>query len=246
MPIAHCGVMKRTIKMEMKSKPGSSRNTGPWSTMANCQKSFHSARWKRGYNADLVCVSSDLSSRAVKQVLDPIPQHRPITITIWSVLHATTVPFRIRFNLRKADWLSFQQETEDPTSSTHEPMTGWREESLWLNASPAGMTSHGQPGRPSADYEWSRGGAKHSWKHGTTRQKTHAAAEQYRQCPTYWSVTTPPSAAPGTWLNRPHQLWPAPDTGRMTSEIATDSKRRRSYMHWHADWYYGAASVSCL
>ncbi|XP_032874732.1 5-hydroxytryptamine receptor 7-like [Amblyraja radiata] len=82
-------------------------------------KSFHSARWKRGYNPDLVCVSSELSSRAVKEVLDPIPhtQHRPITITIRSALQATTVPFRRRFNLRKADWLSFQQEIEDSIPS---------------------------------------------------------------------------------------------------------------------------------
>ena len=86
---------------------------------AKLPKSFHSGRWKRGYNPDLVCVSSELSPRAVKEVLDPIPhtQNRPITITIRSVLQATTVPFRRRFNLWKADWLSFQQETEDSIRS---------------------------------------------------------------------------------------------------------------------------------
>ncbi|KAJ8371111.1 hypothetical protein SKAU_G00111390 [Synaphobranchus kaupii] len=86
---------------------------------AKLPKSFHSARWKQGYNPDLVCVSSELASRAVKEVLDPIPhsQHRPITITIRSVLQATTVPFRRRFNLRKADWLLYQQEIEDSIPS---------------------------------------------------------------------------------------------------------------------------------
>ncbi|KAJ8373455.1 hypothetical protein SKAU_G00040350 [Synaphobranchus kaupii] len=61
----------------------------------------------------------ELASRAVKEVLDPIPhsQHRPITITIRSVLQATTVPFRRRFNLRKADWLLYQQEIEDSIPS---------------------------------------------------------------------------------------------------------------------------------
>ena len=97
------------------------------------------------------------------------------------------------------------------TSSTHEPMTGRREESIRLNAAPAGATSHGQPGGPPTDHERSRRVAKHLWKHGTSSQKTHAAVSD-------------PSAAPRTWLNRPHQLWPAPDTGRTTSEIATDSK----------------------
>ncbi|XP_077073341.1 putative RNA-directed DNA polymerase from transposon X-element [Siphateles boraxobius] len=86
---------------------------------AKLPKSFHSARWKRGYKPDLVCVSSELTSRVVKEVLDPIPhtQHRPITITIRSVLQATTVPFGRRFNLRKADWLSFQREIENSISS---------------------------------------------------------------------------------------------------------------------------------
>ena len=86
---------------------------------AKLPKSFHSARWKRGYNPDLVCVSNGLSSRATKEVLDPIPhtQHRPITITIKSVLQATTVPFRRRFNLRKADWSSYQQEIEESIHS---------------------------------------------------------------------------------------------------------------------------------
>lgn len=84
---------------------------------------FYSARWKRGYNPDLVCVSSELTSRVVKSVLDPIPhtQHRHITITIQSVLHATNVPFGKRFNLRRADWLSFQQEIENsiPSNPSH-------------------------------------------------------------------------------------------------------------------------------
>lgn len=90
---------------------------------AKLPKSFHSARWKRGYNPDLVCVSSELSSRTMKEVLDPIPhtQHRPIAITVRSVLQAATVPFRRRFNLRKADWLSFQQEIEDSISSIPPP-----------------------------------------------------------------------------------------------------------------------------
>ncbi|KAK5935111.1 hypothetical protein CgunFtcFv8_020501 [Champsocephalus gunnari] len=77
---------------------------------AKLPKSFHSARWKRGYNPDLACVSSDIASRTEKKVLDPIPhtQLRPIAITVRSALQATTVPFRRRFNLQKADWLSFQ------------------------------------------------------------------------------------------------------------------------------------------
>ena len=49
----------------------------------------------------LVCVSRHISPRSVKEVLDPIPytQHRPIAITISSVLKAVTMPFQRRFNL---------------------------------------------------------------------------------------------------------------------------------------------------
>ncbi|KAK5918431.1 hypothetical protein CgunFtcFv8_003197 [Champsocephalus gunnari] len=81
-------------------------------TQMEVPKFFHIARWKRGYNPDFACVSSDIASRTEKEVLDPIP-----IPTVRSALQATTVPFRRRFNLRKADWLSFQQEMEHSISN---------------------------------------------------------------------------------------------------------------------------------
>ncbi|CAL8368056.1 unnamed protein product [Boreogadus saida] len=86
-------------------------------------------------------------------------------------------------------------------------MTGWREESIRLNAAPAGATSHGQPGRPPTDYERSRGVAKHLWKHGTTSQKTHAATVTSGHeavgtlCKLFTGAT--PETDPGACLNAP-------------------------------------------
>ncbi len=72
-------------------------------------KSFNSARWQRGYNPDLSFVSTSISHQSEKLVIEAIPktQHRPIAIKIKAAVTPQEVPFRRRYNLKKADWRGY-------------------------------------------------------------------------------------------------------------------------------------------
>ena len=59
---------------------------------AKLPKSFNTAIWKKGYNPDLIFVSSNISDMCEKSVLDPI---HPVIVP-------QPTPFRRRFNVRKA------------------------------------------------------------------------------------------------------------------------------------------------
>ena len=50
---------------------------------AKLQKSINSARWRKGYNPDLIFASSSIDNKCVKSVLNPIPctPYRPICVT---------------------------------------------------------------------------------------------------------------------------------------------------------------------
>lgn len=71
--------------------------------------SFNSGRWRRGYNPDLIFVSTSLAGTCIKSVLDPIPrtQHRPIMLKFRPVIAPQKVPFKRRFNYTKAKWGKF-------------------------------------------------------------------------------------------------------------------------------------------
>lgn len=73
--------------------------------------SFKSGRWKRGYNPDLVFVSSTIRSRCIKTVCSPIPrtQHRPIMCEIVPVVRPLQVPLKRQFNYLKANWEQYSQ-----------------------------------------------------------------------------------------------------------------------------------------
>ena len=73
---------------------------------AKLPKSFNSARWKKGYNPDLIFASDGIANMCKKSVMDPIPhtQHRPICVNVQPVVVPQPTHFRRRFNLRKADW----------------------------------------------------------------------------------------------------------------------------------------------
>ena len=77
--------------------------------------SFSSKRWKKGTNPDNIFVSTKIASRCIKTMGNPIPhtQHRPIICTIKKPFQPEEVPFKRRFNFRKADWLNFKQQLDD-------------------------------------------------------------------------------------------------------------------------------------
>ena len=90
---------------------------------AKLPKSFNSARWKKGYNPDLIFASSSIDNMCVKSVLNPSPstQHRHICVTVYHVLVSRPTAFRRRFNLMKENWSGYATDVDilidevDPT-----------------------------------------------------------------------------------------------------------------------------------
>ena len=71
-------------------------------------QSFNSAIWKKGYNPDLIFVSSNISNMCEEYVI----QHRPICVSVNLVIVAQPTTFRRRFNLKKADWEGFSADLD--------------------------------------------------------------------------------------------------------------------------------------
>lgn len=86
---------------------------------AKLPKSFCSGRWRQGYNPDLLFVSNGIKENCTKAVLNPLPhsQHRPIMLTIGAVLKPKEVPFRRRFNFKKARWSNLAEELDKAITS---------------------------------------------------------------------------------------------------------------------------------
>ena len=78
-------------------------------------KSFNSRRWQQGYNPDLAFVSYSIAHLAEKDVMDVIPKthHRLISIKLNSAIRPRNVPFRRRYNLKKAKWKSYEKEVDN-------------------------------------------------------------------------------------------------------------------------------------
>ena len=81
---------------------------------AKLSKLFNSARWKRGYNPDLIFVSESIANMCGKSVMEHIPhtQHLPICARANPVVVAHPTPIRRRFSLRKADWDGYSTELD--------------------------------------------------------------------------------------------------------------------------------------
>ena len=68
--------------------------------------SFDSGRWRRVHNPDIIFATNRIAGRCNKIVMEPVPrsQHRPIGVQVNAAITVQTVPFRRRFNLKKANW----------------------------------------------------------------------------------------------------------------------------------------------
>lgn len=79
---------------------------------AKDRDSFHSARWRRGYNPDLCFVTKDKDNiplRTSRNILPDFPhsQHRPALIEIGITIPLITSFARPRWNFQKANWELF-------------------------------------------------------------------------------------------------------------------------------------------
>ena len=68
--------------------------------------SFNSGRWRRVYDPDIIFATNRIAGCWNKIVMEPVPrsQHRPIGVQVNAAITVQTVPFRRRFNLKKANW----------------------------------------------------------------------------------------------------------------------------------------------
>ena len=76
--------------------------------------SFMSGRWRKGYNPDLVFISSQHSMCFEKTIGEPIPrsQHRPLIINLRPIVRSLESKYIPRFNFRKANWPEFTSELD--------------------------------------------------------------------------------------------------------------------------------------
>ena len=90
-------------------------------------KSSNSEIWKKGYNPDLIFVSSNISDRCEKSVLDPIPrtQHRPICVTVNPVIVPQPTTSRRRFNMKKANWDGVSTEFDAAIEEVNSILENW-------------------------------------------------------------------------------------------------------------------------
>ncbi|CAH1242641.1 Hypp6921 [Branchiostoma lanceolatum] len=123
---------------------------------AKDKPSFHSARWRRGYNPDLAFVSSRHRQNFQRSVGNPVPrsQHRPITVHLTPAVSPTTNSKpRPRFNYRRANWEAFTEDLEtgiedvDPTPESYDSF----QRLVWKTAKkniPRGCRKQYIPGLP--------------------------------------------------------------------------------------------------
>ena len=81
---------------------------------AKLPKSSISRRLQKGHNPDICFASENIAPNCHKLVCTSIShyQHRPIEVKISSLVNSTTIPFRRRFNFKKANWLTYSEDLD--------------------------------------------------------------------------------------------------------------------------------------
>ena len=69
---------------------------------AKLPKSFSRARWKKGYNPDLIFAAENNENMCEKSIMDPILyiEYRAICVSVKPAVVSQENPFRRRFNMR--------------------------------------------------------------------------------------------------------------------------------------------------
>lgn len=67
------------------------------------------------YNPDIIFASDIIESQCTKEIGNPIPhtQHRPIVLKIMAMVKPHEIPFRRRYNFKKANWNGFSKDLDN-------------------------------------------------------------------------------------------------------------------------------------
>ena len=102
---------------------------------AKLSMSLNNARWKRGYNPDLISASENIANMCGKSIMQPFhhTQHRLICACANPVVVAHPTTLRRRIKLRKTDWDGYSTELDKLIDDVESIQENVRLEHLYVN-----------------------------------------------------------------------------------------------------------------